>query len=394
MLTGAGGLIKELPARVAPFASALTLCVSAGWSGALLAPNLIGVFAGVETAWLAAVGLVALSAVRDNAGLNGAFRMLAAGGAASALMLLGAGLWWRAAGGGTLAMMSLAQIDAPGLAIAGVSLVLAALALKAAIAPLHLWLPAAIGRTRALAPLVLGVVGVLGALMALTRVAAAALPAPDLGAAVAAGLGVLGVASVVIGSVQAIGSTNLIRLTAYAGVAQGGCALLSVALGSPAGFAAGLVQIAALGAAALALLGGAAASGGSSLSALDGLARRAPLASVAITAGALSLMGAPLTLGFLGRWRMIEASVGADWWWAAAAAIAASLAGVFYGGRLIERVYFRRAAEAQEINRDPWRFALTPALAASIVAIGVGLAPAPLLNAATVAASMLSRGAP
>ena len=133
----------------------------------------------------------------------------------------------------------------------------------------------------------------------------------------------------------------------------------------------------------------AAAAGGDTLSALDGLGRRAPVASVAITAGALSLMGAPLTIGFLGRWRLIEAALGVGWWWVAAVTIAASLAGVFYGGRLIERLYFRHASETLIASRDPWRLALAPALISAIAAVALGLQPIVLLRAAESASQLV-----
>jgi NADH:ubiquinone oxidoreductase subunit 2 (subunit N) len=125
---------------------------------------------------------------------------------------------------------------------------------------------------------------------------------------------------------------------------------------------------------------------------LDGMGRRAPLASAAMTAGAISLMGAPLTLGFLGRWRLVEAGVGAGWWWAAGAVILASLAGVFYGGRLIERLYFRRAGATYEGGRDLWALTLAPALIASIAVTMLGLAPAALLDAANAAAALMLGG--
>jgi multicomponent Na+:H+ antiporter subunit D len=194
--------------------------------------------------------------------------------------------------------------------------------------------------------------------------------------------------SVVVGSVQAVGAANVRRLAAYASASQAGCILFSLALGSPAGLAAALVQVFALAAGLLAFLGGASVVRGGAISALDGLARRAPLASVAITAGALSFMGAPLTIGFLGRWRLIEASIGAGWWWAAGAALASSLAAVFYGGRLIERVFFRRATETAESDTNPWRFALAPVLVVAIAAIVLGLEPSLLLRAAENAASL------
>jgi multicomponent Na+:H+ antiporter subunit D len=216
-----------------------------------------------------------------------------------------------------------------------------------------------------------------------------------LGNGVSLALAVLGAAGALIGSFQAIGARDLRRLGAYAGAAQIGCVLLSVAVGSPAGIASALVQIAAFAAAALCLFGGfASLTGATPLSALDGLGRRAPLAGAAITLGAISLMGAPLSLGFLGRWRLIEAAVNGGWWWAAAPAIIASLAAVFYGGRLIERIYFRRSAETVERASFAAQAAVAPALLVAMALIVLGLAPGWLLLIADHAARlMLGQGA-
>ncbi len=394
-LMSAGALLKDWSARAAPFGLALGLCVGAGWVGALLAADFVGVFLAAETAWLAGVALVALSGERERGALNGALRMLGDGAVASALFLLGVGLIGAGAGTLQLALLPVVQIANPGMAAVGIGLVLAALALKAGAAPLHSWAGAAFGRGGRFAVLVLGTVGAVGALATLVRVAAFAIPAPSIATGVAATLAGLGAASVLIGSLQAIGASNVRRLAAYAGAAQAGGVLISVALGSTAGFAAALVQLFAMAAAAIVLLGGSAALGGVQLlSAFDGLGRRAPLTSAAMTLGGLSLMGAPLTIGFLGRWRMIEAGVGAEWWWAAVAAILLSLAGVFYCGRLIERLYVRRAREAFVGGGDPWRLALAPALAAGAGAIILGLAPDSLLRTAAMAAAQLWNGAP
>jgi multicomponent Na+:H+ antiporter subunit D len=280
-------------------------------------------------------------------------------------------------------------ITKPDLAGAGVILVLVSLASKAAIAPLHAWAGPALGRGNAVVSLAVGAVGVLGALAVLVRFSAHALTAPQIGAGVSMALGVLGAFAIVIGAVQAVGARNLPRLAIYAGGSQAGCAVLGVALGSPAGIAASLVQLLAIAAATLALLGAAATARVQQVSMLDGFGQRAPLASAAITAGALSLMGAPLTLGFLGRWRLVEAGVGAGWWWAIALVAIASLAGVFYGGRLIERMYFRRATETFPHEGTIWRFALAPALLAAIGITMSGLAPGGLLRLADAAAALV-----
>mgnify|MGYP002082370628 CR=1 FL=1 len=394
VMVGAGALLKDWSARVAPLGLALGLCVGAGWIGALLALDFVGVFLAAEGAWLATAGLLALSGERERGALNGALRMLGAGAAASALFLLGVGLIGAGAGTLQLAMLPAVQIANPAVTATGIGLVLIALALKTGVAPLHSWVGAAFGRGSSFAVLVLGAIGAAGALATLVRVAAFAIPAPAIATGVAAALAVLGAVSVVVGSLQAIGASNLRRLAAYAGAAQAGGVLISVALGSTAGFAAALVQLFAMVAAAIVLLGGSAVLGGEQLtSSFDGLGRRAPFTSAAMTLGGLSLMGAPLTIGFLGRWRLIEAGVGADWWWAAVAAILLSLAGVFYCGRLIERLYLRRAREAF-VGGGPWRLALAPALVAGAGAIALGLAPDSLLRVAAMAAAQLWNGAP
>lgn len=367
--------------RAGALVAALHVIGAAAWIGALLARDWIALVLCAQIGWLSVVALTALAG--DRGALNGALRMLTAGGAGAALMVLGVALLARATGGADLSALADAISTAPQMATLGVMLISAPLLLMAGVAPLYSWAGAAYGRAIS-APVLL--VASLAALALTLRIAASAAGAPAIAENVATALIVLGLASVVIGSLQAIGAGNVRRLVAYAGATQGGCILAAVALGSPAGFAAALILMVALAASGFALLAGAAASKAPETVALDGLARRAPLAGVAITAGALCWMGAPLTIGFLGRWRLIEAGVGAGWWWATGVAIVASLAAVFYGGRLIERIYFRRASELSEFDRDPWRWARAPVLVVAIATIAYGVAPGWLLDFAARAA--------
>jgi NADH:ubiquinone oxidoreductase subunit 2 (subunit N) len=387
----AGGLVLALlmdgaradATRAGGFAVALQLIGAAGWIGALYARDWVELVLGAQIGWLAATALVAMAPERG--ALNGALRMIAAGGVGAALSFLGAALVGRAIGAGDVASAVNAFVEAPQMATLGLVLIAAPLMLMCGAAPLHAWASAAYGRADA-APVL--IVAALGALALLVRIAAVAATIPTVAEAVSAALVGLGVTSVIIGSVQAIGAVNIRRLVAYAGAAQAGCILVAVALESPAGLAAALVQLIALGASAFALLGGAAATRDTLVTALDGLGRRAPFAGAAITAGALCWMGAPLTIGFLGRWRLIEAGVGAGWWWATGAAIVASLAAVFYGGRVIERVYFRRASELTVLDRDAWRWLRMPVLAVTVVIVTCGVSPGWLLDLAARAAAL------
>ena len=386
-----GGALRELSAPATPFAMALAACAAGGWLFTLTATDWIAFALAAELAWLAGAGFVAVGDLKRGA-LNGAFRMIVNGGASAALMLVGVGFVVRASASAEIAALGAA--DNAALCSVGLVLVLLSLGAKAGLAPLHAWAGATFGRAGSFPVMLIGAVSMMGAVAAIVRIGAAAAAAPNLATAVEAMLAALGAASIVIGSIQAMGAANLRRLAAYAFASQAGCVLLSVSLGSPAGFAAALVQMFALAAAMLALLAATAVTRDASLQALDGLGRRYPIAGVAVTAGALSLMGAPLTVGFLGRWRLIEAAVGAGWWWVAGIALLASLAAVFYGGRLIERVYFRHAAAVTEPNKDPWRFLIAPTLLAATFAIALGVEPSVLLQASARAAALMFGGAP
>ena len=189
-------------------------------SARCVARDLLGVFAAIEFAWLASVGVLALSS--DRGALNGASRMFVAGGMSSALFLLGAALVHRGVGGTDLATLPSVHIDAPGLAAAGIGLVLLSVALKAGIAPLNFWIGAAYGRAGRLAVLVLGAIGAVGA-RCVSWCGSHRLHclAPAIGEGVSITLATLGAVSVVIGSVQAVGARNVLRLAAYAGGGAG-----------------------------------------------------------------------------------------------------------------------------------------------------------------------------
>jgi len=386
LLAAIGAGARASASRDGALTIVLVLLSAAGWLAAAYTTNALVLMLGTEIAWLAGVGVVALGGEGKRTPLNAAARMLSVGAVGVAFSMVGLALIADATG--TLSLSMLAEnlsFDSQPFSV-GFALVLGGVALKAGVAPFHLWVGAAFTRANAATLLAVGCVSAAGALLAIVRVVSYGVVAPEFGAAVFWALAPLGVACVVIGSVQAIGARDLRRLIAYALTAQMGGVMLCVSLGSPAGFAAGLIQITAIVGAGLALFGAATVSESYKVNDIDGLARRAPFSSAAFTFGAASLIGAPMTIGFLGRWRLVEAGVGVDWWWPVGAMTLASLAAVFYGGQLIERVYFRRAQEVQARSGDRWRYASFPALAAGVIVIALGLAPQALLAAADAAA--------
>jgi len=87
---------------------------------------------------------------------------------------------------------------------------------------------------------------------------------------------------------------------------------------------------------------------------MAGLGKRMPWTMSAFVAGGLSLIGVPLTAGFVSKWYLILAALERDWWWAAALILLSSLLAIIYVWRVIECAYFRTAPEnASEPHEAP-----------------------------------------
>lgn len=391
----AGDRLESFPKGAAPISLTALMVGVSSLQGAIFAENSLVMFVSVQAAWLSSVCVALMAAERERDVLRAGFGMLISGGVAASLMLVGVASL--AASAGTFEFAGWA---APGAqlhqnAAIGVSLMVCGLALMAGLPPLGAWLGPAVGAGNDMGALALLAVTGVGMLMCVLRLAVEVLPSPVLGEGVSITLIALGAASAVAGSMQALGAVSIWRLGAYASIAQAGCVLISAGLGSPAGFAAALVQVVALAASVFALFGGLIAIGGDrSVSSMDGRAGAAPFASAAVAIGLLSAIGAPLTIGFLGRWRVVEASVGGGWWWAACAVIGTSLAAVVYAGRIIERLYFRKSTTPIEGRRLNPRWILGPAIFGAMMIVALGVWPNALLAAADAAAALAVGQAP
>ena len=169
----------------------------------------------------------------------------------------------------------------------------------------------------------------------------------------------LGVAAILVCSTVAIFQTNVKRMLAYSSVAQVGYMVLGIGFASTAGLTAGIVHLfnhammkgglfLALGCVVLRL-------GSAQLESLEGLGRRMPLTMFAFTLGGLSLIGVPLTAGFISKWVLVQAALERGNWFVAAVILLGSLLAIVYIWRVVEVAYFRPAPEgdAGEIVEAP-----------------------------------------
>ena len=74
---------------------------------------------------------------------------------------------------------------------------------------------------------------------------------------------------------------------------------------------------------------------------LRGLGRQMPLTMAAIVTGGLSLIGVPLTVGFVSKWYLLTALVEQGWWPVAVLILLGSMLAVVYVCRVVEVAYFK-----------------------------------------------------
>ncbi|MCG6659868.1 NADH-quinone oxidoreductase subunit N [Halomonas campisalis] len=290
-----------------------------GLNALLLSRDLFNLYVTLELVALAAVGLVALS--RYDPQGRAALRYLLASLLASLLYLLGVALLYGQTARLDMTLLAEQLDDGGATRLAAVAISLGLL-IKAAMVPLHAWLPAAHARARPPVSAMLSATVVAAALFILWRLwlgpfAALRLPLREL-------LTLLGSAALIWGGLQALLQTRLKLMIAWSTLSQSGYALLLLGLAGSQGWpgsgstenmatAGALLMLLAhgLAKAALFLAAGAIATahGHDRLAGLTGSATPLPLAWLAVALAGISLVGIPPTGGFVGKWWLLQAAI-------------------------------------------------------------------------------------
>jgi multicomponent Na+:H+ antiporter subunit D len=185
-------------------------------------------------------------------------------------------------------------------------------------------------------------------------------------------------------------------MLAYSSVAQIGYIILGISLANVTGVTAGLVHLfnhAVMKSALFMALGCVFLRVGSlDLDDFAGLGRRMPVTMAVFVVGGLSLIGVPLTVGFISKWYLILAALEAGLWPVAILVPLSSLLAVVYVWRVIEAAYFRPVpAGAAPVTEAPAAM-LIPAGLMAAAAVYFGTVSDFTLGIARHAAIMLMRG--
>jgi len=155
----------------------------------------------------------------------------------------------------------------------------------------------------------------------------------------------IAVLSMFLGSIAAIGQTNIKRLMAYSSIAHMGYALMGLAAGTVLGVQAMLIYMAIyvtmnVGVFAFILLMEKDGAPVTDISALNMYSKAQPGRALAVLVLMFSLAGVPPFLGFFGKLYVLRAAYEGGLAWLAIAGVIASVIGAFYYLRIVFYMYF------------------------------------------------------
>ncbi len=358
----------------------LWLLMGAAVQALLLSGDVFNLYVTLELLGLSAVALASLGGKR--AAVEAALRYLTVGLLGSMSYLAGVALLYAAYG--TLDIPTLAtRLDQQPAAWVALSLMTAGVLVKAALFPLHFWLPAAHANAPAPVSAALSALVVKVAVYLIVRLWLD-LFAPVLTPAHAGVLGVLGAIAVVWGSWLALRATRLKLMAAYSTIAQLGYLFVSLPLllATPAGLQRDIVFGALV---VLALTHGFAKSafflaagiiqqraGHDRITDLGGTARALPVTTFVLALAGVALIGLPPSGTFLAKWQLLAAAVSSgQWFWIPVVAVGSLLAAAY-----VFRVLGHAFGPGERLGPTlRWGRQEVPALLLALVStLGLGLA--------------------
>lgn len=236
----------------------------------------------------------------------------------------------------------------------GISLVLIALGFKVGAVPFHMWQPDVYQGAPTPVTAFMSVTAKTGGFAAMLRilVTGLAVVSTSQGKAIDVwqdSVQIIAVMTLVLGNFVAVMQSDLKRMLAYSSIAHGGYILIAIAAGGTPGVGNDAVQAALvylmaytftnIGAFGVVIALERSEQNTITLNDTKGLAQHSPLLAAAMTVFMLSLTGVPLTAGFIGKFFVFKAALGANLEVLAVIGVLTSLVSAYYYLRVIVNMY-------------------------------------------------------
>ena len=263
-------------------------------------------------------------------------------------------------------------------------LLLAGLGVKAALVPLHGWLPQAMVAPAPVSALLHAVAVVKAGAFGIVRVVY-----DVYGVTVAESMGLLSVLAVlaaitiVYGSLRALSQDGLKKRLAYSTVSQVSYIALGASIFGPLATIGGVVHLVHQGVMKITLFfcagNYAETLGVHKVSEMDGVGRRMPWTTLAFTVGALGMIGVPPVAGFVSKWYLGLGATEAGSHWVLGVLVASSLLNAAYFFPILFRAWFKEPPDQWPEEHIPARrletsaSLLWPPVITALLALAAGL---------------------
>lgn len=369
---------REFPGKEMPY-YALAMLMMLGFNGMILTGDLFNLYVFLEIASLSGYALIAIG---DKPAPYAAFRYLIIGTAGGTLYLLGVGFLYTVTG--TLNIIDMAamlpHLFENNAVFAALILMIVGIGVKAALFPMHGWLPDAYTYASSSTTALIAPIGTKVAAYILFRIILwlFGIDITDAVAPITTIVGILAAIGILYGSIMAIAQSELKRMLAYSSVSQIGYIIMGLSLANPWGFAGAMLHVLnhAVMKACLFMISGhlRMKEGHSDITKFDDSYRKKyPWTMAAFTVAAISMVGLPPLAGFFSKWYLVLGTIDNSNWILLAVIVISSLLNAVYFFRVLEKVYMKDPAKGQKEASDAPRneSPLSMMIPTGILAIGL-----------------------
>ena len=352
--------------------------------------DLLVIFIGLEIMSISSYILVGMK--RKVAKANeAALKYLLLGAFSTGFLLYGISLLYGATGS-TLLPTIITELQQNGadnpLVIVGMALVVIAMSFKIAIVPFHMWTPDVYtGAPTPVTGFLSGAAKAAG-FAVFIRVLMTGIPLD--GANWENLLWLLAVLTMTVGNVMALRQNEVKRMLAYSSIAHAGYVMVAVVVGSTSAIS-GVIfyscAYALMGTGAFGIL--TIRDAGRIPKTYDDLAgygKRNPLLALLMTLFIFSLVGLPLTGGFIGKLQIFSAALQEGWIWLTVIGILNSALSVYYYLRVVMFMYMREGAlpEGTVLTGKTSGFAFAGLIGTAVAVLYLGVFPDQILELASL----------
>jgi multicomponent Na+:H+ antiporter subunit D len=357
-------LFYEVEAKKINVFCAVFLIAVVGFIGVVLTNDFFNLYVFIEVSSIATYALVAIS--KNRASVRAAFYYLIIGTVAATFILVGIGYIYAASGTLNISdfILKLPLLKDHMSIKLGFVLMLAGLLVKSGLFPLHNWFVQSYSSTSAfILPFLSSTSSKIYMFLVVKLVFMIfGLKFSFEGTNISIILGTLGVLAMLVGAFAALSKNNLREILIFSSISQIGYIFIAISIGSKAGIVAAIIFLISniLAKTSMFILSSHIylSRGSYSISKLYDIKRQIPVAVFLFIINGASIVGVPITVGFVAKVGLITSLIEGQMWLMLSLVLVSSFMSLLYMWRVVECFLYDKRGRIDSHERYPAKFTL------------------------------------